>query len=134
MDIRLRPISLSVFTTIFIAIFLILLFSLGRITYQEVAKLDSQFLAANTLRAEGEIRTALDNSLQTIEYKTQQLANWEETVQQKIIDSSLIILWSWLSMTKMDQYYQTPTPRCYQIRSISTIQRHISSLMNMNLW
>jgi diguanylate cyclase (GGDEF)-like protein len=82
MDIRLRPISLSVFTTIFIAIFLILLFSLGRITYQEVAKLDSQFLAANTLRAEGEIRTALDNSLQTIEYKTQQLANWEETVQQ----------------------------------------------------
>ena len=92
MGIRFRPISLGVFTTIFIAIFLILLFSLGRVTYLEVSKLDSQFRSANAQRADEEIRSALTESVRLIEQKTIQMANWEEAVQQ-LIDPTYYTYW-----------------------------------------
>ncbi|MCU7863822.1 MAG: hypothetical protein KZQ92_07570, partial [Candidatus Thiodiazotropha sp. (ex Lucinoma borealis)] len=82
MAIRLKPLSLSVFTTIFVMAFLILLFSLGHLTYREIDKLDSKFRAANELRAESEVQSTLYESINLIEQKTGQLAAWEELTQQ----------------------------------------------------
>ncbi|MCU7803773.1 MAG: bifunctional diguanylate cyclase/phosphodiesterase [Candidatus Thiodiazotropha sp. (ex Lucinoma borealis)] len=82
MAIRLKPLSLSVFTTIFVMAFLILLFSIGHLTYREIDKLDSKFRAANELRAESEVQSTLYESINLIEQKTGQLAAWEELTQQ----------------------------------------------------
>ncbi|MCU7919203.1 MAG: bifunctional diguanylate cyclase/phosphodiesterase [Candidatus Thiodiazotropha sp. (ex Epidulcina cf. delphinae)] len=82
MAIRLRPLSLSVFTTIFVAVFLILLFSLGHATYREIVELDHSFRTANKLRADAEIRAALNDAIDLIEKSTRQLAAWEEVAQQ----------------------------------------------------
>ena len=92
MGMRIRPISLTVFTTIFIAIFLILLFSLGRITYLQVEKLNSSFENANQQQADEEIDAAIEESMQIISKKTEQMASWEEITQQ-LIDPTYYTYW-----------------------------------------
>ncbi|MEW8377760.1 MAG: bifunctional diguanylate cyclase/phosphodiesterase [Candidatus Thiodiazotropha taylori] len=77
-----RPIPLSLFTTFFVAIFLLLLFSLGRLTYLEIEKLNERFDNANQQQADQEVTSALTESLNTISQKTRQLARWEEVIQQ----------------------------------------------------
>ncbi|MCU7797355.1 MAG: bifunctional diguanylate cyclase/phosphodiesterase [Candidatus Thiodiazotropha sp. (ex Myrtea spinifera)] len=82
MKIRFKPISISLFTAIFVAIFLLLLFFFGRVTYLEIEDLDSKFLAASTTRAEKEVQRALKLSIDRIKNQTKQLAKWEEVKQQ----------------------------------------------------
>jgi diguanylate cyclase (GGDEF)-like protein len=77
-----RPISLSLFTTFFVALFLILLFSLGRLTYLELEKLNSKFLSAYQQQGVQEITSVLTESLTIIDQATEQLATWEEVTQQ----------------------------------------------------
>ncbi|MEW8207285.1 MAG: hypothetical protein AB2746_14270, partial [Candidatus Thiodiazotropha taylori] len=77
-----RPIPLSLFTTFFVAIFLLLLFSLGRLTYLEIEKLNERFDNANQQQADQEVTSALTESINTISQKTRQLARWEEVIQQ----------------------------------------------------
>ncbi|MCG8487088.1 MAG: bifunctional diguanylate cyclase/phosphodiesterase [Chromatiales bacterium] len=79
---QIRPISLSLFTTFFVAIFLLLLFSLGHLTYLELEKLNNRFHDTNQQLGEQEISTALSESLNIISQKTLQLAAWEEVIQQ----------------------------------------------------
>ncbi|MET0122346.1 MAG: bifunctional diguanylate cyclase/phosphodiesterase [Candidatus Thiodiazotropha sp. 6PLUC9] len=92
MDIRIRPVSLTLFTTIFIALFLILLFSLGRLTYLEVEKLNSSFQFANQQQADDEVDAAIEESLKIISKKTEQLAKWEELTQQ-LLDPTYYTYW-----------------------------------------
>ncbi|MCU7813242.1 MAG: hypothetical protein KZQ77_18710, partial [Candidatus Thiodiazotropha sp. (ex Notomyrtea botanica)] len=82
MKIRFKPISISLFTAIFVAIFLLLLFIFGRVTYLEIEDLDTKFLAASTTRAEKEVQRALKLSIDRIKNQTKQLAKWEEVKQQ----------------------------------------------------
>jgi len=82
MNIRFRPISISLFTALFVALFLVLLFVFGRITFQQIDQLDSQFQQTSRERAEGEIERALTASFEKIRYQTRQLAVWEEVRQQ----------------------------------------------------
>ena len=82
MNVRFKPISISVFTTIFVAIFLFLLFVFGRIAYQEINDLDGKFHYAAESRAKEEIERALKNTIAHIQQQTQQLAEWEEVGQQ----------------------------------------------------
>ncbi len=82
MNTRFRPISISLFTAIFVALFLILLFVFGRITFQQVNQLDNQFQQAGQIRADAEIDHALALSVIKIRHQTQQLAEWEEVRQQ----------------------------------------------------
>ncbi|MCU7905154.1 MAG: bifunctional diguanylate cyclase/phosphodiesterase [Candidatus Thiodiazotropha sp. (ex Epidulcina cf. delphinae)] len=82
MAIRLRPLSLSVFTTIFVAVFLILLFSLGHLAYREIEALEHSFRTAGELRADAEVRSALNDAIHLIAGSTKQLAASEEVAQQ----------------------------------------------------
>ncbi len=82
MNIRFRPISISLFTALFVALFLVLLFVFGRITFQQIDQLDSKFQQTSRERAEGEIERALRSSFEKIRYQTRQLADWEEVRQQ----------------------------------------------------
>ncbi|MFC1362647.1 MAG: hypothetical protein G8D61_03170, partial [gamma proteobacterium symbiont of Ctena orbiculata] len=46
MAIRPKPLSFSLFTTLFVFLFLILLFTLGNLTYLQFKKLDDKFREA----------------------------------------------------------------------------------------
>lgn len=89
---RIRPISLSVFTTLLIAVFLILLFSLGRLTYFGIEKLNHSFQTANQQQGAEEIDSAVAESIDIITRKTELLAAWEETIQQ-IVDPTYYSYW-----------------------------------------
>ncbi|MES9970035.1 MAG: bifunctional diguanylate cyclase/phosphodiesterase [Candidatus Thiodiazotropha sp.] len=82
MTIRPIPLSLSLFTSLFVMLFLILLFTLGNLTYREFDKLDSRFRAANEQSAAKELEAALTKSIKLAEEKTRQLATREEVGQQ----------------------------------------------------
>lgn len=77
-----KPISISLFTALFVALFLLLLFVFGRITYQEIDDLDAKFQAAGKARAEKEIADALQLTIERMQSRTRQLAEWEEVRQQ----------------------------------------------------
>ena len=77
-----RPISISLFTAFFVALFLVLLFLFGRITVQQIDQLDSQFQQSSLARAEVEIDRAIDISVKKVRLQAQQLAEWEEVQQQ----------------------------------------------------
>ncbi|ODB88030.1 hypothetical protein A3193_03835 [Candidatus Thiodiazotropha endoloripes] len=79
---RFRPIPLSLFTTFFVAVFLLLLFGLGRLTYLEIEKLNERFRNANQQLGDQEVASALTESLNIIDQKAVQLASWEEVIQQ----------------------------------------------------
>lgn len=79
---RFKPISISLFTAFFVALFLILLFIFARITFQQIGQLDSRLQQTNRVRAEAEIDRALAESIEKIRNQTRQLAAWEEVRQQ----------------------------------------------------
>ena len=82
MSLHFKPISISVFTAIFVAIFLILLFIFGRFAFLEIGELDGKFQQASKSRAEGEVERALNNAINQIIQQTKHLAEWEEVAQQ----------------------------------------------------
>lgn len=77
-----RPISISLFTAVFVALFLILLFVFGRITFQQINQLDEKFQQTSRARAGAEIDRVLQLSIEKIRRQTRQLAQWEEVRQQ----------------------------------------------------
>ncbi|MEJ2466420.1 MAG: bifunctional diguanylate cyclase/phosphodiesterase [Candidatus Thiodiazotropha sp.] len=77
-----RPISISLFTAFFVALFLFLLFVFGRFTFQQINQLDSRFQQASQTRAAKEIDRAVDRSIEKVQHQTAQLAAWEEVRQQ----------------------------------------------------
>ncbi|MES9992844.1 MAG: bifunctional diguanylate cyclase/phosphodiesterase [Candidatus Thiodiazotropha sp.] len=82
MDIRPKPLSFSLFTALFVFLFLILLFTLGNLTYLQFEKLDEKFRIAGEQSAAAEIEFALVEAISLSEEKTRQLAAWEEVRQQ----------------------------------------------------
>jgi diguanylate cyclase (GGDEF)-like protein len=82
MNTPIRPISINLFTAFFVALFLILLFLFGRITFLQINQLDTQFQQASQTRAEKEIDRAVDRSIEKIHHLTVQLARWEEVRHQ----------------------------------------------------
>ncbi len=82
MKIPVKPISISVFTAIFVALFLFLLFLFGRIAYFEIESLETKFNQVSKTKAKKEIERALELSISYIESQTEQLAKWEEVAQQ----------------------------------------------------
>lgn len=77
-----RPISISLFTAFFVALFLLLLFLFGRITFQQINQLDNRFQETSFSRAEMEIERAIDTSIKKARHQIRQLAEWEEIRQQ----------------------------------------------------
>jgi diguanylate cyclase (GGDEF)-like protein len=77
-----RPISISLFTACFVALFLMLLFIFGHITFQQIDQLDNKFHQTSRARAETEIDRALTLSIDKVRQQTQLLAEWEEVRQQ----------------------------------------------------
>jgi diguanylate cyclase (GGDEF)-like protein len=82
MKIPVKPVSISLFTAIFVALFLLLLFIFGRLAYHEIEALETKFQVASKAKAEKEIQRALELSITYIESQTEQLAKWEEVSQQ----------------------------------------------------
>ncbi|MBT3042973.1 MAG: bifunctional diguanylate cyclase/phosphodiesterase [Candidatus Thiodiazotropha sp. (ex Codakia orbicularis)] len=82
MTFRPKPLSLSLFTILFVMLFLILLFTLGNLTYREFEQLDNKFRIANEHSAAAEIESALSEAISQTREKTRQLAAWEEVGQQ----------------------------------------------------
>ncbi|MES9892101.1 MAG: GGDEF domain-containing protein, partial [Candidatus Thiodiazotropha sp.] len=82
MTFRPKPLSLSLFTILFVVLFLILLFTLGNLTYREFEHLDNKFRIANEHSAAVEIESALSEAISLSKEKTRQLAAWEEVGQQ----------------------------------------------------
>jgi diguanylate cyclase (GGDEF)-like protein len=78
MTIRSKPLTLSLFTTLFALLYLILLFALGNFSYREFERLDRQFLQAGKDSAASEIETALVQAIGLIKVKTRQIASWQE--------------------------------------------------------
>jgi diguanylate cyclase (GGDEF)-like protein len=74
--------SISLFTAFFVALFLVLLFVFGRITFQQIDQLDSTFQQTNRARASVEIDRALKVSIDKVRDQTHLLAQWEEVRQQ----------------------------------------------------
>ncbi len=89
---RFKPISISLFTALFVALFLILLFIFGRITFHQIDQLDSQFQQISEARAEAEVDRALKISINTIHTQTRHLAAWEE-VRQQLRNPSFYSYW-----------------------------------------
>jgi diguanylate cyclase (GGDEF)-like protein len=79
---RIRPIPISLFTAFFVALFLVLLFLFGRITFQQIDQLDSRFQQTSLSRAEVEIDRAIEISIRKARNQIRQLADWEEAHQQ----------------------------------------------------
>jgi diguanylate cyclase (GGDEF)-like protein len=92
MMIKPKPLSLSLFTTLFVALFLILLFALGNITYHEFEQLDIQFRIADEHSAAAEIESALTEAITLTMKKTRQYATSGE-VGQQFNDSNLYSDW-----------------------------------------
>ena len=63
MTFRPKPLSLSLFTILFVVLFLILLFTLGNLTYREFEHLDNKFRIANEHSAAVEIESALSEAI-----------------------------------------------------------------------
>jgi diguanylate cyclase (GGDEF)-like protein len=103
MTIRPRPLSLSLFTTLFVMLFLILLFTLGHSTYRQFEQLDSKFRLASEQSAAAEIKSALSEAISRAEDKTRQLAAWEE-VGQQLINSTFYSYW-YRYRAKNNEYY-----------------------------
>ncbi|MES9896529.1 MAG: hypothetical protein ABW141_16695 [Candidatus Thiodiazotropha endolucinida] len=74
MTFRPKPLSLSLFTILFVMLFLILLFTLGNLTYREFEQLDNKFRIANEHSAAAEIESALSEAISQTREKTRQLA------------------------------------------------------------
>lgn len=92
MTIRLKPLSLSLFTTLFVTIYLILLFVLGNISYRKFEHIDRQFQLASENSAAAEIEAALAEAIDLIKKKNRLLATREE-IGQQFYDSSLYRHW-----------------------------------------
>lgn len=82
MTIRPKPLSLSLFTSLFVMLFLILLFTLGNLTYREFEKLDSRFRVATEQSAAAELEATLTETISLAREKTRRLAAWDEVGQQ----------------------------------------------------
>jgi diguanylate cyclase (GGDEF)-like protein len=82
MRIRPKPLSLSLFTTLFVLLFLALLYALGDFSYREFEQLDRQFRLASEHRAASELKTALAETMDLIKDKTHHIAAWQEIRQQ----------------------------------------------------
>ncbi|MEW8027354.1 MAG: EAL domain-containing protein [Candidatus Thiodiazotropha sp.] len=82
MTFRPKLLSLSLFTILFVMLFLILLFTLGNLTYREFEHLDKKFRVANEQSAAAEIESALSEAISRTKEETRQLATWEEVGQQ----------------------------------------------------
>lgn len=82
MSIHLKPISISLFTALFVALFLLLLFIFGRIAFNEIDDLDAKFQQTSKMRAEKEVANALHLSIERMKIQARQLAEWEEIGQQ----------------------------------------------------
>ncbi|MEW8507143.1 MAG: bifunctional diguanylate cyclase/phosphodiesterase [Candidatus Thiodiazotropha sp.] len=92
MTIRPKPLSFSLFTTLFVFLFLVLLFTLGNLTYMQFEKLDDRFRIAGEQSAAAEIELALAEAISLSENKTRQLAAWEE-VRQQLDNSTFYSYW-----------------------------------------
>lgn len=82
MTIRPKPLSLSLFTSLFVMLFLILLFTLGNLTYREFEKLDSRFRVATEQSAAAELEATLTETISLAKEKTHRLAASDEVGQQ----------------------------------------------------
>lgn len=77
-----KPLSITLYTALFIGIFLLVLGILGCLTYQEVVRLEEEFHNASQMKAAGEIDQALTAVTKDIERHTREYAAWEEVHQQ----------------------------------------------------
>ena len=87
-----RPISISLFTAFFVALFLVLLFLFGRFTIQQIDQLDNRFQQTSLSRAEVEIDRAIEISVEKVRQQARQLADWEE-VQQQLSNPTFYSYW-----------------------------------------
>ncbi|MEW8036257.1 MAG: bifunctional diguanylate cyclase/phosphodiesterase [Candidatus Thiodiazotropha sp.] len=92
MAIRPKPLSFSLFTTLFVFLFLILLFTLGNLTYLQFKKLDDKFREAGEQSAAAEIELALIEAIGLSKDKTLRLAAWEE-IRQQLDNSTFYSYW-----------------------------------------
>jgi diguanylate cyclase (GGDEF)-like protein len=115
MTIRPRPLSLTLLTTLFILLFLILLFALGNFSYKKFERLDRQFQHNNEHRAASEIKSALTQAIGLIKEKTRLVAAREE-VRQQIYNATFYNYW-----------------RQYKTRNIEEISQHTLDVAIYNL-
>ncbi|MEJ2591797.1 MAG: bifunctional diguanylate cyclase/phosphodiesterase, partial [Candidatus Thiodiazotropha sp.] len=92
MRIHLKPISISLFTALFVALFLVLLFIFGRISFGEIDDLDAKFQQASKARAEKEVANALHLTIERMKIQARQLAEWEE-IGQQILNPTFYSYW-----------------------------------------
>ena len=79
---NIKSLSISLYTTLFIGIFLLVLGVLGLVTYREVLRLEEEFHNASQVKAAKEIEQAIEAVIKDIGQHTREYANWEEVLQQ----------------------------------------------------
>ncbi len=77
-----KPHSITLFATLFIGFFLLIVGMFGFLTYREVINLEEDFRATSLTKANQEIEHAVHDTIVDIEAYTRNFASWEEVGQQ----------------------------------------------------
>ncbi len=130
-----KPLSITLYAILFIAICLLVLGILGLVTYQEVVRLEEQFHSASQLKAANEIDQAIKMVIKDIDLHTQEFATWEEVHQQlqnpvfyahwyrhRAINRNIVCR----NMSSMLRC-MTPRARCWPINDAAQLPQHIEN-------
>jgi diguanylate cyclase (GGDEF)-like protein len=101
MKIKPKPLSLSLFTTLFVLLYLVLLFALGNFSYREFELLDRRFQQASEASAATEIETALVQTIDLIKGISRQMSAWQE-IKLQLDNSTYYRYWHQYRMMNIE--------------------------------